>query len=368
MSVDKEFISFKCLQVSQPIGNFYIGVIDSRDLVRIAFADVRKIAQEERSVDKYLGIERPLSKPRVEEIRNYVRTVDATFPTSIIVAVSSEDASFDQKTNTMKITRDEKVAKIIDGQHRIAGLEDYSKGDFQLNLTVFIDMDIEDQAMVFATINLTQTRVSKSLMYDLYDFAKARSPQKTCHNIAKLMNSKEESPFRNKIKILGLATGKPEESVTQATFVERLMQYISRDPMLDRDLLKRNKDIERAKEKDSEILIFRNMFIDGHDAGIAKNIWNFFKAVEKRWPEAWLIVKPGNILNRTNGFSALMSFLRDVYLYLDKPEVIPIEECHKILKKVKLSDDEFTSENYLPGTSGERKLYKDFLNRSGIGS
>ena len=48
MSVDKEFISFKCLQVSQPIGNFYIGVIDSRDLVRIAFADVRKIAEEER--------------------------------------------------------------------------------------------------------------------------------------------------------------------------------------------------------------------------------------------------------------------------------------------------------------------------------
>jgi hypothetical protein len=138
--------------------------------------------------------------------------------------------------------------------------------------------------------------------------------------------------------------------------------------MLDRDLLKRNKDIERARGKDIDILIFRNMFIDGRDAGIAKNLWNFFKAVEKRWPEAWSVVKPGNILNRTNGFSALMSFLRDVYLYLSKPDVISIEECHNVLRKIRLSDNKFTSEDYLPGTSGERKLYKDFLNQSGIGS
>jgi DGQHR domain-containing protein len=367
MPADKEFISFKCLQVIQPIGKFYIGVIDSRDLANIAFADVRRIEQEERAVDKYLGIERPLSRSRVEEIKSYVKTVDATFPTSIIVAVSSEDASFDSKTNTMKIRRDEKVAKVIDGQHRIAGLEGYDKGEFQLNLTIFIDMDMEDQAMVFATINLTQTRVSKSLMYDLYDFAKARSPQKTCHNIAKLLNSRDGSPFQNKIKILGLATGKPEESITQATFVERLMQYISRNPMLDRDLLKRGKDIERAKGKDLDILIFRNMFIDGRDGGIARNTWNFFKTVEKRWPEAWPVVKPGNILNRTNGFSALMSFLQDVYVHLDKPDIISIEECYKIFRKIKISDDDFTSEDYLPGTSGERKLYKDLLNQSGIG-
>lgn len=365
MSTDRDFILFNCLQVTQPIGNFYIGVINAKDLAQIAFADVREM---ERTVDKYLGIERPLSKSRVEDIKKYVKTVDATFPTSIIVAVSSEDATFDKKTNMMRIKRDDKIAKIIDGQHRIAGLEGYPNDDFQLNLTVFIDMDIEDQAMVFATINLTQTRVSKSLMYDLYDFTKARSPQKTCHNIAKLLNSRDNSPFKNRIKILGLATGKPEESITQATFVERLIQFISKDPMRDRDLLKRGKSILKASGDEANDLIFRNLFVDERDAEIAKNIWNFFKAVEKRWPEAWPVVKPGNILNRTNGFSALMSFLRNVYVYLDKPSIISTEECFKILRKVKLSDDKFTSGDYLPGTSGERKLYKDFLNQSGIES
>ena len=363
---DDGFVSFKCLQVNQPIGNFYIGVIDSRDLVQIAFADVRSIAEEERAVDKYLGIERPLSKVRVEDIKNYVKTVDATFPTGIIVAVSSEDASFDERTSIMKIRRDEKVAKIIDGQHRIAGLEGYSRRDFQLNLTIFIDMDIEDQAMVFATINLTQTKVSKSLMYDLYDYAKARSPQKTCHNIAKLLNSRERSPFQNRIKILGLASGKPEESITQATFVERLMEYISRDPMGDRDLLKRNKNIERARGKDLDIVIFRNMFIDGRDGAIAKNLWNFFKGVEKRWPEAWPSVRPGNILNRTTGFSALMRFLRDIYVHFERPGVLSFEDCFKVLKKVELSDDEFKPLNYKPGSSGESELYRDLLKKSGI--
>lgn len=66
----------------------------------------------------------------------------------------------------LRIKKDANVAKIIDGQHRIAGLEDYAGPPFQVNATIFIDMDIEDQAMVFATINLKQTKVSKSLAYD----------------------------------------------------------------------------------------------------------------------------------------------------------------------------------------------------------
>ena len=60
----------------------------------------------------------------------------------------------------MRIANEEDVAKIIDGQHRIAGLEAFDKnGDsFQMIATIFVDMDMEDQAMVFATINLSRQR------------------------------------------------------------------------------------------------------------------------------------------------------------------------------------------------------------------
>lgn len=365
MTNNNKFIEFRCIEVTQPIGTFYIGAIDAPDLIRITFADVRRI--EERDVEQYLGIQRPLSPIRVREIQQYVNTVDATFPTGVILTVTSEDSEYDSKTSIIKIRNEENVAKIIDGQHRIAGLEKFEGERFQINVTLFVDMDIEDQAMVFATINLTQTKVSKSLAYDLFDFAKSRSPQKTCHNIAKLLNTNEGSPFRNKIKILGKATGKIEETLTQATFVESLMRYISEDPMKDRDLLKRRKPLKRANEIELGKLVFRNMFIDNQDAEIAKIIWNYFEAVNDRWSEAWSTTIQGNILNRNTGFRALMRFLREAYLYFNKiGSIIHKNGFYKIFKKIDLRDSDFNPDRYKPGSSGEGDLYRELCEKTGF--
>jgi DGQHR domain-containing protein len=361
--MEESHIEFRCIQVIQPIGSFYIGAIDAADLVQISYADIRRIEGEDRAVERYLGIQRPLSKPRVKELAQYVRNVDASFPTSVILAISSTDCVYDESSHKMRVRRDAGVAKIIDGQHRIAGLEDYQNGAFQLNVTIFVDMDIEDQAMVFATINLKQTKVSKSLAYDLYEFASSRSPQKTCHNIAKLLNYRAGGPLQNRIKILGVASGKPEETLTQATFVDRLIIYISKDPgeaMKDRDLIKRGKVPERADDAIGQKLIFRNMFLDERDAEIARIIWNYFKAVENRWPEAWRTTRRGYILNRTTGFAALMRFLRPCYLELAAPgQVVSTEKFHSILTRLGLKDDDFVSDRYVPGSSGEAQLFRD---------
>lgn len=352
-------IQFRCLEVEQPVGKFYVGTIEAQDLVEISHADVHRI--EERDVEKVLGIERPLVKSRVTQLQEYVKTVDATFPTSIVLAVNSKDAHYDDRTGIMRLSRDKEVAKIIDGQHRIEGLRNF-QGKFQLNITLFIDMDLEDQAMVFATINLEQTKVSKSLAYDLYEFASSRSPIKTCHNIAKLLNSKENSPFKDKIKILGLATGKPFETLTQAAFVERLLSYISDDPMSDRDQLKRGKKLALIESPLTEKLIFRNMFIKNKDAEIARILYNYFGAVAEKWPNAWYTKERGKILSRTTGFTALMKLLRDVYVSSQKPEeILSVAACQKAFSRVKLKDTDLTTERYNPGGKGETELYKDLL-------
>ena len=150
--MEDDIIEFPCISVEQPIGTFYIGAIDSQDLVAISYADIRR--PEGRDIEQYIGTQRDLSEGRVAELRQYVTTVDACFPTSVILAVESEYVEFDDKTNSLRIMRKDNVAKIIDGQHRIAGLKDAELLDpFHLNVTIFVDMDIEDQAMVFATIN-----------------------------------------------------------------------------------------------------------------------------------------------------------------------------------------------------------------------
>jgi DGQHR domain-containing protein len=365
--MDNKKIEIACIKVTQPIGTFYIGAMDSDALVRISRADVRRIV--ERDVEELSGIQRELSMKRVHELRKYVQNVDASFPTGIIVAINSEYATYDKNTNTMWVDDNENVAKILDGQHRIDGLKGYSGPLFQLNVTIFVNMDLEDQALMFATINLKQTPVSKSLAYDLFDYAKTRSPQKTSHNIAKLLNARSDSPFFGRIMILGLATGKPTETLTQAAFIDKLLPLLSEDPMADRDCLRRH-PTKRLTTIDAATvrvrkLIFRNMFIKEQDAEIARVLWNYFSAVSQRWPRAWEFKQPGLVLNRTTGFRALMRFLPIAYLHLGGLDNIVSQEAFAgMFAKVKLHDDYFTPENYAPGSAGQAKFFHELENHT----
>ncbi len=170
--------------------------------------------EKERDYEKYLGIQRPLSPARVKEIKGYALTQDATFPTSIIIAVSGKCAIWDETKGELTLREyaegsgeagDEKipfdkVANILDGQHRIAGLMDLQNLDFELSVAVFVDIDISEQAYIFSTVNLTQTKVHKSLVYDLFELSRSRSPQRTCHVIAVALDESKDSPFFAKIK------------------------------------------------------------------------------------------------------------------------------------------------------------------------
>ena len=360
----RESIRFRCIAVTQPLGRFYVGAIAARDILDIAYADIRNIG--EGDIDKILGIQRELVERRVRELKQYVQNIDATFPTSIILAISSDDAEYVEKRHEMVITREENIATIIDGQHRIEGLRGFAR-DFELNVTIFIDMELQDQAMTFATINLAQTKVNRSLVYDLYEIQKARSPQKTCHNIARLLHSESGSPLRHRIKILGKTTGEPFQFITQATFVTSLLDYVSNDPMGDRDLLKRGKPVPPATGADARKLVFQQLFREKKDAEIAKIVWNYFDAVAQRWPTAWDSRERGDMLNRTPGFSALMRFLGPVYRNCADPRGrLPSKTVLVVLKKVKLRDSHFTRDNYPPGTSGEAKLFRELREQSGL--
>ena len=399
-----DFIFLRCIPVEQPVGIFYIGAMESQDLVAISWTDVRRIepksnrmslefdepdsppkldgsrdAQpaiedidevvvpfEDQDFEEFLGIQRQLSPGRVSEIQQYVGNVDATFPTSVLLAISSDHAQFDDTTGTLQIVRHSKVAKVIDGQHRIAGLENYNGPSFQVNVAVFVDMDIQDQAMVFATINLKQTKVNKSLAYDLYEFTTTRSPQRTCHDIARFLNYRSNSPFERKIKMLGVARG-PNETVTQATFVDRLLRLISRNPMGDRDLIRRKKRLDPAAGSQLNRQIFRNLFINNQDETILLILWHFFSAVSKKWPDSWTKIETGNVLNRTTGFGALMRFMRIAYLSMNASDsVVESEQYSPLLARINLPDGSFTPDIYLPGSSGEKALFDVFVEQSGL--
>ncbi len=219
-----------------------------------------------------------------------------------------------------------------------------------------------------ATVNLAQTKVNKSLVYDLFDLAKTRSPQKSAHNIAVALDKNEKSPFFERIKRLGVSTrGRFNETITQATFVESLLRYISDNPNQDRNLYLTRKKPALVSAEELRRLVFRNMFIQEKDLEITDVVWNYFDAVRERWPTAWSYKGSGLMLNKTNGFRAFMRFLRLAYLRVSTPGEVPTEEDFLgVLKRIDFPDDRFSTDIYLPGSSGESGLYKDLVAMSRI--
>jgi len=381
LPADKDKIEkkFRAIKVRQPIGDLFIASMDQKLIQDITFFDVRRRIAEERDVERYLGIQRPLQPRRVAELHDYVNYIDATFPTSIILAIDSDYAEFDEDSGVLTVSNTiqgeeapsiafRNLCRVIDGQHRIAGLEGLKHGQFDVIVSIFIGSDISDQAYVFATVNLEQTKVNKSIAYDLFELARTRSPVKTCHNIAVALDKSEISPFYKRIKRLGVATeGRSDETLTQSTFVNSLVSYISDNPKQDRDDLIRNERLKHAVGKEAQRLCFRNLFIDGEDVKIGKIIEQYFLAVRDRWPEAWEYKGKGIMLNRTNGFRALMKFFGRAYSHLAQPgDFVPEKKFLELFNKVNATWESFDVTNYRPGTSGEVELRR-LLERSIFG-
>ena len=379
--IEEPFVEFTvdAIQIRQPIGEFLIASIPSKRLCDIAYFDVRRMLKE-RDIETYLGIQRPLNQSRVDELQSYVRTVDACFPTAVILAVDNRSAVFDPDTNSLTLRNDpnpengfdpiyyRNIAKVLDGQHRIAGLMEYPKDDFEVNVSIFVDIDIEDQAYIFSTVNLAQTKVNRSLAYDLSELTKTPSPQKTCHNIAVALDQLASSPLHHRIKRLGTATpGRTIELLTQATFVEALMPFISSSPTLDRDILKRGNKLTAPTPSEIDKHPLRPFFVSGEDLKIADVLFRYFSAVRDRWPDAWNTDEKGLILNRTNGFRALMRALKPICNTLKPHKKMPLkEDFDAFFAKVKINDDEFTVDNFKPGTSGESQLFTQLVGDMGL--
>jgi DGQHR domain-containing protein len=373
---DKIEKKLKVIKVTQPIGDLFIASMDQKLIQEITFFDVRRRIAAERDVERYLGIQRPLQQRRVDQLQDYVNYIDATFPTSIIIAVDSDYAEFDEDTGFLTLsntvqgedapsTAFRNLCRVIDGQHRIAGLEGLKQKKFDVIVSIFIGSDISDQAYVFATVNLEQTKVNKSIAYDLFELARTRSPIKTCHNIAVALDRDASSPFYERIKRLGVATeGRNAETLTQSTFVNSLVDYISNNPKQDRDDLIRNEKLQHVKGKDAQRLCFRNLFIDEEDVKIGKIIEQYFLAVQDRWPNAWKYRGTGIMLNRTNGFRALMKIFGKAYNYLASPgDYVAKGQFLELFNRVDARWDSFNVQNYRPGTSGEVELRR-FLEKS----
>jgi DGQHR domain-containing protein len=383
MANDK-LIVIPAIPVRQPIGTFYVGKADARTIRNACEFDYRRI-RDKGGYKDFLGIQRELKQNRLKDIGRYIDTVDAVFPTGVVL-------SADSRTVTIKQTgvgefieilftpyidpEDEELTipygdlfSIIDGQHRLMAFN-FSKENenFEINVAIFIDADDGMEAEIFSTVNLAQTKVNKSLVYDLFSLQSSRSPEKTCHEIVVNLDRLDSSPFQNKIKRLGTATeGRIGETLSQATMVRGILPYLTADPFKDREHGKRIGFWDPIDTKQSQKRIFFEFFRNSEDARILKILINYFNAVARKWPEAWNNSGTGNILSKTNGYNGLIRFLRPAYQnFTTTNEIVTEDQFYSLFKPLNLKDSDFNRTRYVPGSSGAKQLYNDLLEYTDI--
>lgn len=345
------------IKVEQPIGEFYIGAISAKELVNSI-----KIEQRSKNTNFFQRDDNP---KRVKDITYYCKDPDATFPTPIIIAVDlmdNEDIKFDSSKNILTFNDGGYLGSAIDGQHRLLGLKASDKiNNFQLPVVIMFDLDEWEKAYIFATVNSNQKQVQSSLIYDLFDIieTKYRSPQATCHILAKTFNSSENSPFHNRLKMLGKKMDN-KQFLSQGTFAKHILDFlISKNPQQDAIKIKNE---EMLLEDTSKPL--RKYFIQNEDKVIYKILLNYFQALSEVFKNEW--ENPNNsILTRATGYAAFIRVLVHLLDEAFKTKTITKDFFeNKILlfkKYVDFKNIKLDADTYSPSGKTEKDLSLEII-------
>lgn len=345
-------IRVPALQVEQPIGIYYVAILPARVLLQVCYSDVLSATVRPDGIGYDLdGTQRILNRKRLQTIADYINRTDSAFPNSIILAANFrredgliEDEDPDTETEragatgrrwhiedgpsgyTLTIPTKEKLAAIIDGQHRLFGFVDArpERLDMQLICSVFIDLPKPYQAQIFATINSTQKPVDKSLTYELFGYnideeeEQYWSPDKLAVYLTRKLGTDEKSPLRGKIVIaarkddeLTRLTSDSSWRISTSVIVEGLMRLFTSNPKKDTthllDTPRKTRDSLKTTRRDRSPL--RTLYLDVQDSVIYTMALNFLRACEGIF---WAKAKPDSFITRTVGIQALFDILRSL--------------------------------------------------------
>ena len=171
------------IKVHQPLGEFFIAKIKANELLNISYSEEYKYLAN----GKQEGSQRPIDVRRLKEIANFIKSEEMCFPTSILIALnygfSSDNVEIenivkvhhiDGDVYELTIPDDQKVAMIIDGQHRLNAFKyvDEECQNIELVCSIFFDLPNPYQAYLFATINGNQKKLNKSLALEFFGYNK----------------------------------------------------------------------------------------------------------------------------------------------------------------------------------------------------
>tara|TARA_R110001606_G_scaffold398569_1_gene577941 strand:- start:3944 stop:5296 length:1353 start_codon:yes stop_codon:yes gene_type:complete len=408
---NKQNLTLKTQRVVQNHQEFLIGVFEIKDILKFTrYTEFTILGFDEEDNNRPITrseVQRKLIPSKVASIVDFlIHDPLAIFPTNLVISIPNHVIAnqIEKENGIIEINLDSKVfseikkldknnsgdiyLSIIDGQHRIKGIEKtillledeiklnenlirtaskpelYLKKltklktkldsikNIQLPVTFFIDPVLEYQAMIFSTINRTQTKVPPDLVYSLFGLTKGDSPQKTVLNIVNTLNGKEGSPFYKRIRLAGSGTKEAKSFykegnpvLSQATVVKSILSMICKNRK--EEEIVRHKERGFLLENPDRSLPFRKYYGQKEDYKILRIIYSFFLAVRKSFIQdgksLWDFEeedtrKPTNILQTTVGFLALLDLLQYSLTKIREDQNDVVEIYMKILSSANSID------------------------------
>lgn len=389
-------LQIPALRVVQPIGVYYVAVIPAEVLLQVSYSD-KLTARWDAARKTYIleGTQRPLQEKRFQQIAEYIARSDSAFPNTIILAANfrkddglletgpEEGAPAGTVDTRWTIADDangravltipsaEKLAAIIDGQHRLLGFTHVSDPDLlgmELICSVFLGLPKPFQAQLFATINSTQKAVDKSQTYELFGYnlededPQQWSPDKLAVFIARKLGTDPESPLKGRVVIaaetdeeLKALGAEVDWRVSTAVVVDGVLRLISSNPKRDTSIMledgrRPRSALENARTDRSKL---RRLYLDGQDQVLYLLTRNYLHACQNIF---WAAAPKGSFITKTVGVQALFDILKLVAADANERKNIAVKSFEAILRPAERID--FTSDEFRNASGAGRTTIK----------
>ncbi|WP_273015977.1 MULTISPECIES: DNA phosphorothioation-associated DGQHR protein 1 [Leeuwenhoekiella] len=364
------YLKLKAFKIDQPLASFFVTKIKAEDLLEISFSEELQYVNDSGELK---GNQRKQDEKRLKSIARYIDSVEMSFPNSIILAVNYnrdtgeiiEDE--EKRWSVREIENDlyeinvpskEKLASVIDGQHRLNAFQYISKKDrknLDLVCAIFFDLTNSYQAFLFATINGNQKKVDKSLALEQFGFnieeepKESWTPEKFAVYYCRILNFKD-SAFKGKVKLAPIyqeeifsSINRDNFIVSTATVVDGILSLISSNPKRDRvemgqTSIFRGRNRKALKEfRDSSPL--RDAFIQNKDDLIYNIVKKYFYWVDELiWKK---IGAENSYIIKTVGIQALFDLLKKILQSNPDVNNIDFKKYVENFSKVDFSDNYF---------------------------
>jgi len=273
----------------RPDVNLYVTALPLKDLLGRFQSDMYEAANPR-------GYQRPVSPSRLRQLSAYMRSEEGMLPTSILLCIREPHRAQFEPVSGANGNGESGVLAIgpevplwvVDGQHRLFGLEralkkDKAKwlGDYALPVVIVEGIDAYEEMRYFHVINTRHKGVPTDVVdRHLLTMRESEGPalieregernyqRARATKLTDLLNSDPESPWRGMIRMPGERL-RPDHTMRQHSMVSSL------DPVVNDSFVKRLSDEEAGK-----LLL------------------NYWQAARERWlsafeePQEYVIQKP----------------------------------------------------------------------------